>query len=120
MRWWCTSCGDEGVVSGWEDSPFDLRPRRPFALAAERSPVVVSLDVAATLRDVTFLDIECERLVFGAKADSRGVVLTCDAQSLEELMGCVAAEANHEQDHRRQKRLDDAFGALDKGGKTLR
>lgn len=26
IEWWCTSCGDDGVISGWEGSPFDLRP----------------------------------------------------------------------------------------------
>jgi hypothetical protein len=25
IEWWCPICGDEGVVSGWEGSPFDLR-----------------------------------------------------------------------------------------------
>src|ERR1700687_444684 len=24
IEWQCTSCGDEGVISGWEGSPFDL------------------------------------------------------------------------------------------------
>jgi hypothetical protein len=28
IEWLCTSCGDDGVISGWERSPFDLRPRR--------------------------------------------------------------------------------------------
>ena len=28
VRWQCSVCGDEGVISNWEDSPFDLRRRR--------------------------------------------------------------------------------------------
>ncbi len=31
---------------------------------------------------------------------------------LEELLGYVAAEANHEKDRRRQKRLDQAFQTI--------
>jgi hypothetical protein len=26
IHWRCTSCDDDGVISGWEQSPFDLRP----------------------------------------------------------------------------------------------
>ena len=25
IEWCCERCGDQGVISGWEDSPFDLR-----------------------------------------------------------------------------------------------
>ena len=28
IRWQCSVCDDEGVISNWEDSPFDLRRRR--------------------------------------------------------------------------------------------
>ena len=55
IQWWCTSCEDEGVISGW---------------------------------------------------------LIGDDDDSEELIGYVAAEANHEQDCRRQKRLDAAFAVL--------
>ena len=39
-------------------------------------------------------------------------VLAGGEDDLEELVGYVAAEANHETDRRRQKRLDQAFQAL--------
>lgn len=37
---------------------------------------------------------------------------------LEELIGSVAAEANHEPNRRRQRRLDCAFDALNSGAQT--
>ncbi len=112
IEWRCTSCGDEGVVSGWEGSYFDLRApraRRPSGAVAE---VVVSDEVAAALRDLRLLDAECERLVFRALAADDGVVLTADDEELDELIGFVAAEANHEPNRRRQQRLDRAFDVL--------
>jgi plasmid stabilization system protein ParE len=39
-------------------------------------------------------------------------VLAAREDDLEELLGYVAAKANHEKDRRRQKRLDQAFQAL--------
>ncbi|MDA8311945.1 MAG: TIGR02391 family protein [Actinomycetota bacterium] len=64
--------------------------------------MVVSDEVAAALRDLRLLDAECERLVFRARAADDGVVLTTDDEELDELIGFVAAEANHEPDRRRQ------------------
>jgi len=119
IRWGCNSCGDEGVISGWEDSPFDLRLRRPRALSGERLSVEVAPEVAATLRELVFLDPDCERAVFSAEASANGVVLRCDEDGLEELVGFVAAEANHEQNRRRQRRFDDAFAVLSEAAGTV-
>ncbi len=74
--------------------------------------MVVSDEVAATLRDLVLVDTDGERLVFSARTTSRGLVLAADDDDLDELAGFVAAEANHESDRRRQKRLDNAFAAL--------
>jgi len=45
-------------------------------------------------------------------ATSEGIFLAADEHDLDELIGCVAAEANHEHDPRRRKRLDHAFEVL--------
>ncbi len=76
--------------------------------------VVIPAEVAATLRGLLLVDTAGERLVFRARLadDGEGVVLAAGDDDLEELLGYVAAEANHEKDRRRQKRLDQAFQAL--------
>ncbi len=103
---------DQGVISGWERSPFDLRPR----LARPRPPVDlrvrVSSEVAATLRSLLLVDTAGERLVFRAHLSQEGVMLAGEEDDFDELIGSVAAEANHEEDRRRQKRLDAAYEAL--------
>lgn len=86
--WRCTSCGDEGVISGWDESPYDLRRRRPVAVPAKT------------------------RLIFCAQAADDGAVLIGDDDAFDELLGYVAAEANHEANRRRQRRLDEAFQLL--------
>jgi hypothetical protein len=74
--------------------------------------VAVPPEVAAALRSLVLLDTDCERLVFRATVDDEGVILFGDDDDFEELIGYVAAEANHEADRRRQKRLDAAFTML--------
>lgn len=112
IDWRCTSCGDDGVISGWEDSYFDLRTPRAMPSSEVVPGVVITDAVAATLRDLRLLDSDCERLVFQARISSEGIVLPADEEDLDELIGFVAAEANHETSRRRQKRLDVAFAML--------
>lgn len=112
IAWHCTSCGDDGVISGWERSPYDLRPQHPRPRSADARRVVIPADTAAALRDLQLLDSDTERFVFRAEASEEGIVLVGDDDDLEELIGYVAAEANHDDDRRRQRRLDDAFEVL--------
>ena len=55
---------------------------------------------------------ECGRLVFRIRAEDADAVLSASDDDLEALIGAVAAEANHEPNPRRQRRLDAAFDAL--------
>ena len=111
IRWQCSVCHDAGLISNWESSPYDLR-RRGIALAQTAHEIVISDYVAATLRVVLLLDADCERCVFRMRAHTDGAVLSATDDELDELIGYVAAEANHESNRRRQQRFDAAFEAL--------
>lgn len=113
IHWRCTDCGDEGTISGWERSPFDLRPRRPELVLPSTIRVVVADEVAATLRTLLGVDTAAERLVFRGRSTDEGVVLAGAEDDFDELLGDLAAEANHEPDRRRRKRLDQAWDSLD-------
>ena len=112
IDWRCSACDDEGVISGWEGSYFDLRRPRAQRADVSVSEVLVTDEVCAALRDLRLLDSDCERLVFGARVSTTCIVLVAPEEDLDELIGYVAAEANHETNRRRQKRLDLAFAAL--------
>jgi len=117
IEWRCDACGDEGVISGWEGSYADLR--RPGGRPRQGGREVPVPDhVAAALRDLRLLDTDAERVVYAARADrsGQGAILELDDEGLDELAGFVAAEANHEPDRRRQKRLDEAFNVLSDAG----
>jgi hypothetical protein len=111
IRWQCSACDDEGVISNWEDSAFDLR-RRQLTLAEAASEIVIPNRVAAALRGLRLLDSDCERLVFRIRPSNDHAILTATDDDLDELIGFVAAEANHEPSRRRQQQLDAAFDAL--------
>ncbi|MGW5152046.1 DUF3024 domain-containing protein [Rhodococcus koreensis] len=111
ITWECGTCGDAGHISDWADSPFDLRRRPP----TENNPVHhlrIPDEVATTLRGITVLDTDCERVVFRAYLDGDDIILRVGDDDLEELIGYVAADANHEPNRRRRQRLDAAFTVL--------
>ena len=56
---------------------------------------------------------------FAIRAHKHGAVLAATDDNLDELIGFVAAEANHEPNRRRQQRLDAAFEALNTAAQTL-
>ena len=118
IRWQCSACGDEGVISNWQDSPFDLR-RRGLTVAPAAAEISIPSHVAAALRHLQLLDPNCERIVFRIRAHGDHAVLTATAADLDELIGGVAAEANHETNRSRQQRLDTAFNALTSAADTL-
>lgn len=118
IRWQCSTCQDQGVISNWEDSPFDLRRRRP-ALAGAVNQIVIPDEVAAALRELQLPDTDCERLVFRIRARNDHAILAATDGDLDELIGFVAAEANHESSRRRQQQLDAAFDALSTAAQAL-
>ena len=113
IRWWCTSCADAGTINGWERTPFDLRLQHGELDPVTRDTLVVSAEVAATLRSVLVLDPAVERAVFRARTTKRGVELFADERELDDLLDAIAAEANHETKRPRRVRLDDALAALE-------
>jgi hypothetical protein len=112
LQWQCRVCGDNGVISGWEESPFDLRLPRSRPADEQKHETLLTDELSATLRDVQLVDTDGERLVFGMRSSPDGIVLTASAEDLDDLVGFVAAEANHETNRRRQKRLDEASAVL--------
>jgi hypothetical protein len=90
IRWQCSVCDDEGVISNWADSPFDLRRQR-LTPADHANEIAISEDVAAALRELRLLDGDCERLVFRIRAHGDGAILPATDDDLDELIrGMVA------------------------------
>lgn len=111
IRWEGGACGDQGVISGLEDSPYDLR-RRGLSLTGSLHQVVLSHDTTAALRELRLLNTDCERLLNRIRTNGDVAVLAATDEDLDELAGSVATEGNHEPNRRRQRRLDAVYDAL--------
>lgn len=86
IHWKCSSCDDEGVISCWADSPYDLR-RRTLTVAGPVDGFTITDEVASALRDLRLLDTESARGVFATRADGERPILRATG---DELIGLVA------------------------------
>lgn len=111
IRWQCSVCDDQGEIGNWADSAFDLR-RRQLCLAEFVTQIAIAYEIAAALRELQLLDRDRERLVFAIRAGNDHAILAASDDDLDELIGSVAAEANHEPSRSRRQRLEAAYDAL--------
>jgi hypothetical protein len=113
IAWSCDTCGDEGVIRGWEGSPTDVSQYDDSYAQGEMVSLLVSRDMCDLLRDVLLMGDACELLVARAEGTSTGVLLVGSASAFEELIGYVTSEANAETNRSRELRLDEACDSLE-------
>ncbi len=115
IEWACTACADNGIITGWLGSPWNLAPPRPGDPPQGEPSLDVLLSEAdyQALRSLRLLDTASERVVFRARRTRRGIAIAGTEDELEDLMGFVAAEANHESNRPRQRLLDAAFQRIE-------
>jgi hypothetical protein len=118
IHWLCSYCHDQGQISNWEATPFDLR-QQGLTLAESVDQIVITYETAATLRDLKLLDPDCQRMVFRIRANNDTAALAVSNDDLDALIGATAAEANHEDNRRRQQRLDAAVDVLTNAAQDL-
>lgn len=110
IDWRCPSCGDAGEVTGWEGSFWDFTSKRFATYDDEEAEVVRCIlpeDEYRILKEhVLTSDWSLDRLVASARLGSRGVILEGPAVDVDELLGCVAFEANHTDNRRHRELLD--------------
>ena len=92
IAWSCNACGDEGVISGWENSPADVSGLDDSNAEGDLVALLIDRDMSDILHDVLLMDDACELLVARAQGQSDGVVLAGRTGAFEELIEYVAAE----------------------------
>lgn len=111
IGWRCSHCDDDGTISNWAGSIYDLR-RQKLTAAQPRRDILIDADTAAILRTLPLLDNDCQRAVFAIHSDDNELHLAMTEIELDELIDALAAESNHEPNRRRQRQLDTAYDAL--------
>ena len=75
----------------------------------ERVPVKVSVEQRRLMEEHTFVGPDLLQLLGHGGEDAPATSTMLSLDDLEELIGCIAFEANHTDDRRLRKRLDQLF-----------
>lgn len=123
IEWQCPCCDDNGVIDGWEGSRWDLS--RPEEEDDPEVDVLLTEREHLALRDRGSGDKGIMRIVMGALAAGREIVMSASVEEMEHLAGFVAVEAEREprQSRRRllrevERKLKEAVRPPQPGGTT--
>lgn len=86
--------------------------RQKVIQCGERIPVRLSPGQRDLILDQAFIDPELQQRLRVAEADGASIVVRLDLDDLDDLLGHVAAEANHSKDVKLGKRLDRLYERL--------
>ena len=121
VEWQCTSCDDNGVISHWSGSTSDLSRWVNEPGKGTLLKVPVSLVELRELRQMV-AEPENQALIEGAVVIDGHIFLQGRGEDFDDLIGCIAFEANHESSSKRQDLLDgtaDRIEALLRVWETL-
>lgn len=107
IEWHCSSCDDQGVISNWKESTWDLSQGIGMQDGAGKfGQLLVSEEELRELRKIVVLDSVNQRVIDGAAATPGGIVLRGTEDNFEDLLGYIAGEANREPNPGRRQMLD--------------
>lgn len=106
IQWNCFTCGDNGFIYDWENTKWDMRN-------ADLIPVRLHVDERDLILNETLAGPDLTDRLESAKQVTDSVVVCYNSEELENLIGYVAAEANHPPERKIQEALDALYDSLD-------
>jgi hypothetical protein len=78
----------------------------------ETIPISISAGERDLIKKHTFIDLELEEILDRARETSKGLAIDITLDDLDELLGFIAAEANHTNDADLERALDEIYDRL--------
>lgn len=105
IRWVCPECGDNGIVTHWQGTPWDLTPRSRSEPEPPRVDIVLTGMEHRAIQKIDILDQPTREVVDAARETADGMVIRCTDEQLDDLVGFLSAEVNHEKRTSRREML---------------
>ena len=106
IQWNCFICGDNGFIYDWKNTNWDMR-------FSELIPVRLYIEEKDLIMDETSADPDLTNRLQTTKQVSDAVVVYYTLEELEDLLGYIAAEANHCNNPKVQNILDLLYRKID-------
>jgi hypothetical protein len=106
IQWKCPTCGDNGFIYDWENTKWDMRD-------TDLIPVRLHVEERDLILNETLTGPDLTDILKSTKQVADSVVVYYSSEELENLIGYIAAEANHNPDQKIQEDLDALYDSLD-------
>ena len=104
IRWGCPERGENGCISKWQGTDYDLTGAMEPDMG-RRVGVHVSAEEHRVLSEAITNSQEEEAIVAGGVVTPAGIWISGRLEDFEELLGSIAAEANHTSSTKRRRAL---------------
>ncbi len=117
IYWHCDSCEDGGRISEFAGTWYDLRKWEQH-VSFEPGEVVVEVVVnrdeykALISPEINTYDPDSEKIIFSAKKVENKVRIRASESEMDNFIGFVAPDSNHEPNRKRSKLLDSLFSKI--------
>lgn len=114
LNWWCPVCADSGIIRNWKGIPWNLSHTKGTSAlnADEFCEILLTKSEFRLLSEIEILEPQALKIVQNATLNDDGVFLVGAYDAIDELMGYIAFEANHEQRKKRQQALNLLFDKI--------
>ena len=111
IYWHCSVCDNGGRIANWRDCPYDQSQFAPDASTDDevnpRVEVTISRDEMKALLSGGLYDPESDRIIYSARPSGKGIRLHGLYGDMDNFEGYLAADANHEENRKRQRVMDE-------------
>ncbi len=111
IHWQCPSCGEQGFISNWQGTIYDLSGFAELD-PTQRVSVMIGHDEYKLLRGIITSSQEEDAIIGGAVSTPDGVLLSGSVDDFDLLLGSVAFDANHAEMTRRQRAMDRIYESI--------
>ena len=112
MCWECPDCGENGCISKWQGSSYDLSDAMEPD-ADSRVGVHVTAGEHRLLSEIITSSQEEDAIIAGGIVTPKGIWLSGRIDDFDLLLGSIAFDANHSESAKRQRAMDRVFSKIE-------
>ena len=116
LQWWCSECSDNGTIKNWKGIPWD-RSRLHWEDSKKDTTyykIHLREEEYSLLAEIAIVEPQAHSFVENAIQINAEYLLVGAAHVINDVIGYIAFEANHETNKRRQRALDCIYEKIRK------
>lgn len=120
IYWHCSVCDDGGRIADWRGCVYDnsefMKPHPANDIDIDPNPMVevtISRDEMSAMLSKLHYDYDSQRIAYSARPSEKGIIMRGLYGDMDNFVGFLASDSNHEENKKRQKLLDSLYDKVE-------